>query len=351
MAQQYLISLSGGSGPSVTTDAGAAFALSTVSDEDGRLDGYETFNLDRGAGVETFQNRFDSNGFEGMGANSFNVTYPNGTTETITQTVYWAYVSDASGNFYMLAKFNTVEGAAAFGDALSAGGTIDIVTGGYVSGHWVNDLYGNTAVACFTRNTLIRTENGEIAVEDLSVGDSVLTLDRGYQPIRWIGSRKLDSIDLAANPKLCPVKITAGALGNGLPEHDLSVSRQHRMLTSSKAALNITGEDGVLIAAIRLTEHEQIQIDTSAKDVEYFHILLDDHNVIYANGAPSESFYICKLSLELMPSEAQTEITTLFPELLSMDHEQVPVRHIPNRRMQKDIIAQQIGAKTVFLGM
>src|SRR5690606_18039618 len=90
------------------------------------------------------------------------------------------------------------------------------------------DLLDNehTGVLCFARGTLIETVRGAIAVEELTLGDLIRTLDSGYQAIRWIGCRKLGSNELAASPKLQPVRIKAGALGAGLPLRDLVVSPQ-----------------------------------------------------------------------------------------------------------------------------
>ena len=111
-------------------------------------------------------------------------------------------------------------------DYSSQMGDVDLVLengGAAVTG---TDLtYDNTNVVCFTAGTLIGTLLGPVRVEDLKAGDDVLTLDTGTQKIRWIGSTQRDSIDLVANPKLRPVRITAGALGDGLPAQDLLVSR------------------------------------------------------------------------------------------------------------------------------
>ena len=94
--------------------------------------------------------------------------------------------------------------------------------------------------------------------------------------------------------KLWPVRICVGALGNGLPERDLLVSRQHRMLVSSRIALRMFGQADVLIPAIRLTALPGIAIDTNVTEVEYFHILLANHEVVFAEGAATESLYTGK---------------------------------------------------------
>ena len=107
----------------------------------------------------------------------------------------------------------------------------------------------NTVVPCFTSGTQIETPNGPRAVETLSVGDEVLTLDHGPQHIRWIGTRHLSRDDLIAKHKLLPVRIKAGALGNGLPHRDLLVSPQHRMLVRSAIAVRMFDAKEVLVPA------------------------------------------------------------------------------------------------------
>ena len=100
------------------------------------------------------------------------------------------------------------------------------------------DLTGQ-AVPCFTRGTLIKTDQGERPIEELAAGDMVLTMDHGYQPIRWIGSSKR-----AATGDLAPILIRKGALGN---DRDLRVSPQHRMLLQgwqAETALWRTGSAG-----------------------------------------------------------------------------------------------------------
>src|SRR5690606_32364085 len=100
-------------------------------------------------------------------------------------------------------------------------------------------------ITCFTLGTLIETNEGNKPVEELQPGDLIATMDNGYQPIRWIGHTTRDAIDLAQNPKLKPIRIAAGALGNGLPERDLTVSRQHRVLVRSKIAQRMFGAEEV----------------------------------------------------------------------------------------------------------
>lgn len=159
---------------------------------------------------------------------------------------------------------------------------------------------------CFSRGARILTPQGERAVEDLRPGDLVETLDHGPQPIRWVGSSRR-----AAQGSLAPILIRAGALGNA---RDLRVSPQHRMLISGWQVDLLFGEDEVLVPAKALENGTTILRDPGGI-VEYFHLLFDQHEVIWAEGAASESFHPGQQGWNALDEPARTEILRLFPEL------------------------------------
>ncbi|MCJ8139339.1 Hint domain-containing protein [Falsirhodobacter halotolerans] len=172
-----------------------------------------------------------------------------------------------------------------------------------------------TQWACFVKGTHIETDKGKVPVEQLSVGDLVMTADHGLQPIRWIGSKKLDGIDLSESTNLYPIRIRRGALGDGLPTSDLLVSQQHRILVRSKIAMRLFGSSEALVAAKHLTLLEGIEIFDTTKEVEYFHILFDGHQVIFAEDTATESLYVGPMARQGVGPEALEEIYSLFPEL------------------------------------
>ena len=190
----------------------------------------------------------------------------------------------------------------------------------------------NTGVTCFTRGTLIMTDKGEVAIEGLQVSDLVVTRDHGLQPIRWIGSRKLRSSELGVLPKLRPIRIKAGALGDGVPSSDLLVSPQHRVLVRSKIARKMFGTDEVLVAAKQLVLLDGIDIATDMQEVEYFHILFDRHEVVISNGAETESLFTGPEALKAVGKAALEEIFTLFPELEDPNYVPQPARFLPSGR-------------------
>jgi Ca2+-binding RTX toxin-like protein len=163
-----------------------------------------------------------------------------------------------------------------------------------------------TAVICFVRGTRIMTDQGEAAIEDLAQCDRVLTLDNGYQPIRWIGSTRR----LAIGP-LAPIEIKAGTLGN---TRDLRVSPQHRMLLQGWQAELMFGEPEVLATAKSLVNDHTIR-RIEGGEVEYHHILFERHEIILAEGAPSESFHPGEQGLKALDAPTRDEVLTLFPEL------------------------------------
>jgi hypothetical protein len=134
-------------------------------------------------------------------------------------------------------------------------------------------------VVCFCTGTQIRTPDGDRPVEALVVGQPVLTAAGEARTIRWIGHR---SIDLARHPEpemVRPIRIAAGALADGLPARDLLVSPDHAMLV-----------DGALIPARLLVNHRSITEETAARIATYWHVELDSHDIILAEGAPTESY-------------------------------------------------------------
>ena len=178
------------------------------------------------------------------------------------------------------------------------------------------DLSGeNTRVLCFARGTRILTRSGARPIEALRAGDLVVTVDHGAQPVRWIGCFRLDPAQLAAAPKLRPVRIAAGMLGRGLPLRDLVVSPQHRILVQSPIARRLAGTEEVLVAAHLLAGLPGIGLDTRGQSVEYWHLLLDRHEVIFAEGAPSESLHLGSEAEKTFNAETRAEILRLLPAL------------------------------------
>ena len=132
---------------------------------------------------------------------------------------------------------------------------------------------------CFCGGTLIRTTHGDIPVERLQQGDRVLALDGGARPIRWIGHRRLDLARHRAPDQMCPVRVRAGALAEGVPSRDLFLSPDHAVLFGA-----------VLVPVRLLVNGSSITRDHARRSVTYFHVELDRHDVLWAENLPAESY-------------------------------------------------------------
>jgi hypothetical protein len=188
------------------------------------------------------------------------------------------------------------DGTAILGSATAdAGGAwslpLSLSTGTYTLTASEPDSAGNFGVAsvtfdtasCFLAGTRISTHRGEIAVEDLAIGDLILTPDGDARPIRWIGRRAYPAWALARNPALRPVRITRSALAASVPERDLLLSPSHA-LAFATAHGRVLINAGMLVNGITITQ------DEAARDIHYFHVELDDHDILFAEGAPAETF-------------------------------------------------------------
>jgi hypothetical protein len=131
---------------------------------------------------------------------------------------------------------------------------------------------------CFVAGTRVATPTGEAPVERLAIGDLVLTAQGNARPIVWIGTGRV----LATRGRrsaATPVIVRGGALADNVPTRDLRVTKGHSLLL-----------DGVLIPVEELVNHRSILWDDRAREVSVYHIELETHDVLLANGAPAESY-------------------------------------------------------------
>ncbi|WP_424942946.1 Hint domain-containing protein [Aliiroseovarius crassostreae] len=184
-------------------------------------------------------------------------------------------------------------------------------------------------IICFARNTRIDTPFGPRPVQDLQPGDLVITRDHGLQPVRWIGARSV-----VGKGRFAPIRICKGAIGNS---RALLVSPQHRMLYGGGDANLMFGQDEVLIPAKHLVDARRIYREVRP-EVTYYHLLFDRHEIIFAEGVPSESFHPAEPVLDGLINETREELFALFPELRS-----APSRYGPTaRRVLKEFEARLI---------
>lgn len=204
-------------------------------------------------------------------------------------------------------------------DAIRATGANQIVSftvTGRSGGQSNTDTVRISLLICVARGTQIDTVQGPVAVEDLRNGDRVRTLDGPPQAVRWVGARKVLADELARDPSMYPIRIEPGALGEGRPCRPLLVSPQHRIYFQDWRAQLLFGEDQVLVPAQSLVNDHSIRRDRSVDEVEYFHILFDTHQIIFTDGAPTESFHPGAYALGALDPQVRAELFKLFPEFL-----------------------------------
>ncbi|MEM9851294.1 MAG: Hint domain-containing protein, partial [Pseudomonadota bacterium] len=188
-------------------------------------------------------------------------------------------------------------------------------------------------IICFARGTGILTHAGEKRVERLRAGDQVMTLDRGLQTVRWIGSRRV-----AATGNLAPIVIATGTFGNC---RDLVVSPQHRMVIEGPKAELLFGESQVLVPAKHLLTWDGVY-RRSGGTVEYYHLLFDGHEIIYADGALAESFHPGNQALSSVEADAKAEILALFPNLADDTATYGPPARVSLRGYEAEVLGRAL---------
>ncbi|MCC0063380.1 MAG: Hint domain-containing protein [Defluviimonas sp.] len=232
-----------------------------------------------------------------------------GSTVTVSGVTF--YVDDGAGGFYSV--FTPTDGTI-LQDAV------------FRSSTWVSNStqvpVGTLTPACFVKGTRIRTPQGPRPVEDLAVGDLVTTSDHGDVPIRWIGNRTV-----IGRGRFAPIRFERDAIGN---ESVLSVSPQHRILVSGWRAELLFGCGEVLVPAKALVNDTDIR-PCPCNKVHYFHLLFDEHEIVFSEGVSTESFHPGAAVLDSDP-EMREELAELFPELAEHGASWPTARHAPRLR-------------------
>ncbi|MEH6646721.1 Hint domain-containing protein [Sulfitobacter sp.] len=154
-----------------------------------------------------------------------------------------------------------------------------------------------------------RLLSGLRKIEDLRVGDPVITQDNGMQKIGWIGKTTV-----SGQGRFAPVhfakSVWPGATGG------LTVSPQHRMLVKGYQSELLFGRSEVLVPALHMIDGKNIVLQP-CENVTYIHIMFEQHEIIFANGIPAESFHPASYGVSKLAQNAREELFALFPELRS----------------------------------
>ena len=269
----------------LTSNVGAATGL------DFQIDGGTTLQIDGTIGAD---NQFTFNGATG------DLAY-NNANQGISENLIGLNVGTSGTVPTNLIDFKdftvSVLGSNAF---TSTGATVSLSDGSFLDlsgitgntdGTWFIDTQSDgsggtevfaSEVVCYASGTRILTAAGEKMVETLSQGDFVLTVsgeEMTARPVTWIGRRR---IDIAAHPRpetVAPVRIQCGAFADNMPHRDLLLSPDHAIFV-----------DGKLICARQLINGSTIRQEKGWTSVEYFHVELDEHAILVAEGLPAESY-------------------------------------------------------------
>ena len=170
-------------------------------------------------------------------------------------------------------------------------------------------------VICFTPGTRILTPDGSRDVAELREGDRVQTKDNGPAEILWLGRRRVTGARLMAMPDLVPIRLRAGALDRDVPDEGLLVSPDHRMVLRGPRARALFNAEEVLVKALDLVDDHAILRDRSVREVTYIHMMLPQHQIVFANGVATESFHPASAALATMTPDDQDRLHDRMPDI------------------------------------
>ncbi len=239
--------------------------------------------------------------FDATATYSAQVTFIDGTTTNMTVVIFqepsghtfWAPSPTAGANQTLLES-----------EGIRSLKLIDVVSNTY-DGLTTDRQVWNYAL-CFCKGTLIETSKGQRPIEALTTDDHVLTIDHGFQQIRWIGHKQCQ-----AKGKLAPVHFATGTIGNTRP---LKLSPQHRVMLEGWQVELVSDDAQALTPAINFVDDTDIR-QIEGGTVDYYHLMLDRHEIIFAEGAPAESFHPGDMAMRALDLPARREILEIFPEL------------------------------------
>jgi hypothetical protein len=169
-------------------------------------------------------------------------------------------------------------------------------------------------IICFAKGTEIETSEGAQAIETLSAGDLVQTVDAGFVPLKWLGRTDLGASELRRWENLRPVRVRLGAFGQGRPAKDVVLSPNHRVLVSGKRAELYFGEAEVLVPVKALVDGVMIHEENDCCDVSYFHLLLEGHHIVETSGLLSESLFLGDQSMQVVSQHANRDLQSTLTE-------------------------------------
>jgi Hint domain len=159
-------------------------------------------------------------------------------------------------------------------------------------------------IVCFVAGSMIETPNGAVAVENIRCGDLVLTRDNGAQIVKAIPMKQLNLH--CAPDRLRPIAFEAGSLGQNRPNQRLCLSPHHRVLVTDPLG------NPVLVPAKALIGRHGVRIMRGKQQVSYYHLVFSRHEIIWANGMPTESFFPGQMALRAVSRETLEQVRSIY---------------------------------------
>lgn len=183
-------------------------------------------------------------------------------------------------------------------------------------------------------------------VEDLTAGDTVLTLDQGVQVVMWVYGKSWTAAEIKADPQLAPVRVKTGSLGNGLPWQGLLPSRQHRMLVRGPIAQRMFGTSEVLSPTKDLLDLPGVAIDGTPRAVTYHHLAFSGHEIVFACGMPCESLFLGAEALRSIPKPQLDDLLATLgmtrADLTALQPITDPIRPMVKGKVARSLVARHL---------
>ncbi|MEM9580499.1 MAG: Hint domain-containing protein [Pseudomonadota bacterium] len=332
-----VITDSGGSGSQDSIDGGAGndtisggLASDTITGGTGAdvIDGQAgADSVDGGAGNDTISVSQGDTVTGGEGEDYFTL---QDTGDTGTITIDGGTTGEPGGDTLFLNGLgdrSTLVTTPSAGDPDARDGTITLIDGTVVN------FTNIERIICFTPGTRIATPTGDVAAEKLRPGDLVMTADNGPQPLGWVGRSTVPAMGPFA-----PIRLAPNLTGARRP---ISVSPQHRMMICDwRAALMFDAQE-VLVPAIHMLGFEGASV-AYAHEATYIHLMLDAHEVIYAEGAPSESFHFAEEGLKALHPAARAELQLRYPQVAQDMRAHGPTARRVLKRWESDMLLSRL---------
>jgi hypothetical protein len=298
-------------------NAGVISDITFASGDTGNLVLTSEFNLPVTAGISGFAPN-DVIDFSGVGAAVFGTGYTDTYSSTTGDTAFTiALTSGLSETFALKGDYTS--------DSFSLGHIL------------LNETVTFTEVACFAPGTRILTTEGEIAVEHLAPGDIAVLADGATSKITFIGHRQIDPRRHPRPENVSPIRIAPGALADGIPSRPLILSPDHAIFI-----------DDVLVQAKDLVDGIAIIQDMNGAAIRYFHVELETHGILLAEGAPAESFL--DTGHRGIFENANTPLI-LHPDLMQLRREAESVAPLVTGGEVLDGIRARLHARKLMLGL